>query len=251
MTGYLTNDDVVGNFPEPSWQRVVFSEFESTLTSKSRPFPCVFGVTGLKSGQVRYAFPDPLTPETLAPILRDYLENARSFGKMTSLVVFGRPGPVMGMEDYRDRFWSLLAGLETLDESPRPSEICPEMDSASWEFCFHGEPIFVVCNSPAHVLRQSRRSTSFMITLQPRWVFEGLTDSDDPAILRSLRMVRDRLEKFDAIETSPFLGAYGEPDNREFQQYFIDDTNDAPKCPFHHMPRPDGASINPSKGKVA
>lgn len=251
MTGYLTKDDVFSSFQEPSWQRVVFSEFEATLTSKSRPFPCVFGVSGLKAGHVRYAFPDPLTPETLGPLLKDYLDNARGFGPMTSLVVFGRPGPVTPMEDYRDRFWSLLSGLEKLDETPRPSEICPELDSASWEFCFNGEPIFVVCNSPAHVMRQSRRSTSFMITLQPRWVFDGITDSDDPAVQRSLKMVRDRLEKFDAVGTSPLLGAYGDPENREFAQYFLDDTNEAPKCPFHSMPRQDGATQTPSKGKVA
>lgn len=251
MTGYFTKDDVFTTFNEPSWQRVVFSEFESTLTSKSRPFPCVFGVSGLKAGHVRYAFPDPMTPEALAPILADYLENARSFGTMTSLVVFGRPGPVTPMEDYRDRFWSLLAGLEAIDGKPRPAEICPELDSPSWEFCFNGEPIFVVCNSPAHVLRQSRRSTSFMITLQPRWVFEGITDSDDPAVKRSLRIVRERLEKFDAIDTSPYLGAYGDAENREFQQYFLEDTNEAPKCPFHHMPRPEAAVHPSSKGKVA
>lgn len=233
----LSKGEVCASYDNPSWQRVLFSEFEATLTSKSRPFPCVFGVTGIKADQLRYAFLDPLTPETLAPALRSYLSVARSLGKMTSLVVFGRPGPVQDIDAYRDRFWSLLDGLERLDDAPRPSAVDRKLDSASWEFCFGGEPIFVVCNTPANVMRQSRRSTAFMITFQPRWVFEGLTDSDDPAVLKALRTVRERLADFDLIEASPHLGKYGDPENREYRQYFIDDKNDTPKCPFHQLGR--------------
>lgn len=237
MTCHHSRADIRAVFAPSSWQRVLFDEFEATLLSSSRPFPCGFGVTGLKKDQVRVAFPDPLDAETLAPILRDYVANARHYGRMTSLIVFGRPGPVRDMENYRNRFWSLLDSLESLDEAPRPQTIPAELESPGWEFCFAGEPIFVVCNTPAHVLRQSRRSTSFMITFQPRWVFDGITDSDDPAVLRSLQRVRERLQTFDAIPNFPFLGRYGESENREYRQYFIDDTNEAPVCPFHKLAR--------------
>lgn len=235
MERSLSRDRVRAAFEAPSWQGVVFSEFESTLTSKSRPFPCVFGVTGLKSDQLRYAFLDPLEPETLAPVLEEYLGEARSLGRMTSLVVFARPGPVQSIESYRQKFWTILDDLERIDEAPRAEGVSRRLEDPSWEFCFAGEPIFVVCNSPAHVLRQSRRSTSFMITFQPRWVFEGITDSDDPAVQKALKTVRDRLKAFDAIEPSPTLGAYGDPENREYRQYFIDDSNQTPVCPFHQL----------------
>jgi hypothetical protein len=169
---------------------------------------------------------------------------------MTSLVVFARPGPVQGIEDYRKRFWSLLDGVESLDTKPRPADIPDALDTDHWEFCFEGEPIFVVCNSPAHVLRQSRRSTSFMITFQPRWVFEGLMNTDDPAARRSLDMVRERLETFDAIPPAPVLGHYGTPGNREYQQYFLDDSNIPAACPYHSMgKRADETPVK--KGKVA
>ncbi len=232
-----------------SWQRVLFSEFEATLTSKERPFPCIYGVAGLKSDQLRFAFPDPLTPETLAPILEGYLEEAPGLGKMTSLVIFGRPGPVQGLDDYKSRFWSLLDGLARLDRQPWPEEIPQDLDTDGWEFCFAGEPIFVVCNSPAHVLRQSRRSTSFMLTFQPRWVFDGIMDDAKPAAARALEEVRSRLADFDALPPSPTLGKYGAPGNREYQQYFLDDENTAPACPFHRMAA--GASFDTKKGKVA
>ena len=249
MTKVLNRSELLAAHSGPGWQRVVFTEFEATLTSRSRPFPCVYGVAGLRSDQLRFAFVDGVDGPSVAPILRTYLSGARSIGRMTSLVVFGRPGPVQSIETYRKRFWSLLDDLERLDDTARPADIPAEMDTEAWEFCFAGEPIFVVCNSPAHVLRQSRRSSSFMVTFQPRWVFEGITDSDDPAALKALATVRSRLAAYDAIETSPFLAKYGDPGSREFRQYFIDDTNDAPACPFHSLGS--GRRDSQQEGRVA
>lgn len=253
MAELLRKEDVAARFASASWQRIVFSEFEATLTSSARPFPCVFGVSGLKTGQLRFAFPDPMTPATVGPLLSRYLSQARGFGRMTSLVLFARPGPVQGIEDYRARFWELLDGLERDDPVPRPAGLPETLDHHLWEFCYAGEPIFVVCNSPAHVLRQSRRSTSFMVTFQPRWVFEGILDSDDAQMHRALQGVRERLAAFDAIPPAPFLGKYGAPENREYRQYFIDDTNTAPSCPFHSLgqDRAAPAQAAAKKGKVA
>ena len=250
MAEILTKVEVYETYQSPSWQSVVFAEFESTLTSKSRPFPCVFGVSGLKRDQLRYAFLDPLTPEVLAPLLKEYVRNARSFGRHTSLVVFARPGPVQNLENYRDRFWDLLDGLECIDDVERPADIPRELESDHWEFCFAGEPIFVVCNSPAHILRQRRRSTSYMVTFQPRWVFEDITDSQEPAALKALETVRERLAAFDAIAPAPHLGSYGAAGNREYQKYFIDDTNDVPRCPFARLGE-DKSKDDLQKGKVA
>ena len=250
MAALLSKTEINDAFGPSSWQRVIFAEFEATLTSKARPFPCVFGVTGHKTDQIRYAFPDPMDAASVGALLDAYLPQARDLGRMTSLVVFARPGPVQHIESYRQRFWALLDDLERQDDTPRPAEVADEIDMPSWEFCYRGEPIFVVCNTPAHVLRQSRRSSGVMITFQPRWVFEGITDSEAPSAKRSLRMVRDRLADFDAIPTAPFLGSYGEPENREFRQYFIDDSNAPPECPFHRLGAPTTGTTE-KKGKVA
>jgi len=249
MSKILSKSEVQCEYDMPSWQRMVFSEFEATLDSKSRPFPCVFGVSGFKTDQLRYAFLDPLTSSSVAPLLEHYVANARTFGRMTSLVLFSRPGPVQNIESYRQQFWTLLDELSAMDSHEQPKGVAHQLDDPTWEFCFAGEPIFVVCNSPAHVLRQSRRSTSFMVTFQPRWVFDGITDSDDPAILRALETVRTHLSNFDAVSPAPYLGKYGARDNREYQQYFIDDRNAAPVCPFHAL----GAArkSDSDEGKVA
>lgn len=249
MKLYENRRDILATPDRAPWERVVFSEFEATLTSRARPFPCVFGVAGLKADQLRYAFLDPLDADTVAPVLRDYIAEARDLGRMTSLVLFARPGPVQAIDAYRERFWALLDGLARIDGGPRPDGVSETLDHPSWEFCFAGEPIFVVCNTPAHVLRQSRRSTAFMVTFQPRWVFEGITDDPAPEARRDIAEVRNRLAAFDALPPAPYLGAYGDPENREFRQYFIDDTNDTPACPFARLgaPRDDISR----KGKVA
>ena len=250
MSRLLSKTEIQSRYEQPGWKRMVFAELEATLESKSRPFPCVFGVSGFKTDQLRFAFLDRLSADAVAPLLQEYLANARSFGRMTSLVLFARPGPVLGIEAYRQQFWSLLDDLEALDPTPRPSGVSERVNDASWEFCFAGEPIFVVCNTPAHVLRQSRRSTSFMVTFQPRWVFEGITDTDDPAMQRALLKVREHLSNFDAVSPAPFLGKYGDPENREYQQYFIDDSNRVPGCPFHELGKARDKHET-GKGKVA
>lgn len=247
MNNHISVADVADSYPEQSWQRLVFADLESTLTSKTRPFPCVFGASAIKSHQLRAAFVDPLTPEHLGPILRDYLSNARDYGRMTSLVVFARPGPVRDMRSYESQLWTLLDGMERMDTTPRPSDIPREIDHPNWEFCFAGEPIFVSCATPSHVLRPSRRSATFVAIFQPRWIFKGIMDSDEPAVQNSLQNIRNRIMAYDAVPVFPHLGSYGDPEAREHLQYFIYDTNEKPSCPFHKL----GQSATPSEGEVA
>jgi uncharacterized protein len=97
---YLRKNEVASSFPVSSWQSVMFSEFEAQMSSESRPFPCVFGVTGHRQDQLRYLFLDPYDPEILGDQLGHYVSQARSFGPNTSLVVFTRPGPVQTMDAY-------------------------------------------------------------------------------------------------------------------------------------------------------
>jgi FPC/CPF motif-containing protein YcgG len=104
-----------------------------------------------------------------------------------------------------------------------------------WEFSFAGEPIFVVCSTPAHVTRQSRRSSAFTLTFQPRWVFEKILGTEKAAEA-AFAEVRKRLIPYDSTPPSPLLGRYGRRDGREYQQYFLYDENHAPpECPFHQL----------------
>jgi hypothetical protein len=81
-------------------------------------------------------------------------------------------------------------------------------------------------------MRQSRRSSTFMLTFQPRWVFEKILGTEKAASA-AFAEVRKRLIPYDSTSPSPLLGRYGNSDGREYQQYFLPDDNHAQTgCPF-------------------
>jgi len=75
-----------------------------------------------------------------------------------------------------------------------------------------------------------------MLTFQPRWVFDNILGSERAAEL-AFAKVRSRLVAYDLLAPSPALGRYGDPGTREFQQYFLNDTEMPAKCPFHSLSR--------------
>jgi FPC/CPF motif-containing protein YcgG len=243
---FLRREEVIRSFPPQSWQRTVFSELGAAFESTVRPYPCIFGAAGYRADSLRFLFLERITPRALGPVLRTYLAQAREHGCHASLVIFEHPEEVRPMETYRKRFWRLLRGLARIDAHPWPTDIPRNLDDPGWEFCFSGEPVFVVCNTPAHVRRQSRRSSGFMITMQPRWVFEGITDKERSA-RAAFAAVRRRLAEYDMLEPSPSLGRYGDPETREYAQYFIADENSAPVCPMASLPSPDRRFRSPSR----
>ena len=231
---YYTVEAARQAFGPEDWQYHVFHEFQSTLRDDHRPFPCVFGVAGLRGGHLRFGFSENMTAEEVAPMLREFAQKSRGYGKYTSLVVFAQPDRVRDIDAYREYFWEFLRDLATLDRSPWPEGYPDRIQEPGWEFCFAGEPMFVVCNTPAHVARQSRRASTFMLTIQPRWVFDGVLGTP-LAAKQSIGQVRSRLERYDLMPPGPDLGLFGYPNNQEYRQYFLLDRNQPAKCPFHSL----------------
>ena len=241
---FLRRADVASKYPVGSWQSVLFSEFEAQMSSEARPFPCVFGVAGYRQDQLRYLFLDPYDVEVLGVQLAQYVSESRSCGPNTSLIVFTRPRPVQTFDAYNRKMWLTLDQLARLDKTPWPEQIPEQIDHPMWEFSFAGEPIFVVCTTPAHVIRQSRRSSSFTLTFQPRWVFEKILGTEKAANA-AFAEVRKRLVPYDSASPSPHLGRYGAIEGREYQQYFLhDDGNHAAGgCPFAKLAQSETSEI--------
>jgi FPC/CPF motif-containing protein YcgG len=240
---YLRKGEVGSNHAVSSWQSVMFSEFEAQMSSESRPFPCIFGVTGYRADQLRYLFLDPFEVEVLGTQLEHFVGESRTLGPNTSLVVFTRPRPVQTLGAYYRKMWLTLDQLARLDKSPWPETIPEQVDHPMWEFSFAGEPIFVVCSTPAHVMRQSRRSSAFVLTFQPRWVFEKILGTEKAASA-AFAEVRKRLIPYDSTSPSPLLGRYGNNEGREYQQYFLPDDNHAETgCPFAKLAQSKSSQI--------
>jgi FPC/CPF motif-containing protein YcgG len=223
----------------PTWGEGAARGLVSTLLDGGSPFPCTFAVAAAKKHALRFGFVESVHDDgtwgPLVDILAGYLECYRELGKDTSLVVLFRPDErLLGLDEYFHRFWSVLQFLHEKDSQPWPAGVPTEPEALMWEFSFGGTEVFVVCNTPAHVTRRSRHSPGFMITFQPRWVFEGL-EADTPRGARARKVIRNRVRRFDGLEPAPELGNHGEEGNREWRQYFLPDTPDdtVPGCPFH------------------
>lgn len=230
----------IQNMPIESWEKVAYEDFKKIVIDKERAFPCTLGVAGFAANQLRFGFvPGDINSQevskNIAAMLQSFIPCARTFGKNTSLVVFFDETNDLGIENYEKLFWNILNSTSALDARAWPRNIPVNPDDSLWEFSFAGEPIFVVCNTPSHKARKSRYPKNFMITFQPRWVFDGVIGDDAPNSEKIKNEIRRRLSLFDEIPPSPDLGAYGSNDNHEWKQYFLQDTN-KPRtqgCPFH------------------
>jgi len=76
-----------------------------------------------------------------------------------------------------------------------------------WEFSFAGEPIFVVCSTPAQVMRKAVGSSAFMLTFSRRWVFERSLERRKPHRPRSPKYANGLSLR--QHSPSPLLGRYG------------------------------------------
>lgn len=231
---YHTRESAEASFPTGSWQSVVYKELVGQLTSDLRPFPCTFAINGYRNDDLRFLFQEtPNIPE-FGEQLAMFLEEARSIGQNAALLYLTGMETVEPLEDYSARFWTILNELAKIDRKPWPEDIPQDLDNPEWEFCFNGEPIFVVCTNPAHVKRQSRRSSTFAMSLQPRWVFDRILFSDRAANI-VFNNIRKRMQPYDALPPSPALGRYKDPNVREAQQYVLSEDDSILRCPFHQL----------------
>jgi uncharacterized protein len=221
----------------PHWGEHALKLFKNDLLSEKDPFPCVLGVEGLKQNQLRFCFIESLEIEEIRKLsnyLKTYMGEFKQIGRNTSFVAFFKPEETKTISQYEQQFWLLLNQLHKTDNQVWPENLPTNTSHPLWEFSFHGEPTFVVCNTPAHKHRKSRYSSTFMVTFQPRWVFEGMNGSTKKG-QQIQKVVRDRLQTYDDVSPHPELAWYGNPDTREWKQYFLRDENDEglAKCPFH------------------
>lgn len=225
--------------PPEGWASRAGELFRQRMSARDNPYPCVFGVDALRKGSLRLAYVpagEPRVP-VLARALREYVEIAEGLGSRTSLVTIFEADPRLdSLEAHRSHFWWLLGQLRERDTTPWPAGIASDPEDPSWEFSYHGMPMFVVANTPYHRRRRSRYFEHLAITFQPRFVFDDLREGT-PTGDNARAVIRRRLASYDDVPQSPLLGSFGAHGNKEWAQYFLDDDNDptatAGRCPLH------------------
>ncbi|WP_459501438.1 YqcI/YcgG family protein [Bacillus sp. C1] len=232
----LDNEGMKNRLDIPRWVSEEFKNFSNVVLDPS--FPCYFGLTALKKNELRYSFLSHADWSHLPYTLLSFLELMKERPVVRrGFFLFVEPErEEQSIEHYRAYFWSVLQYLHKKDEQPWPEKIPENPDHHLWEFSFGGEPMFAFGNAPAYKQRKTRYlGNSLIIGFQPRIIFDGL-EGDRPKGAYSRQMVRERVEQWDQLPKHPNISHYGDPNHREWKQYFIGDDIEpiTSKCPFHH-----------------
>lgn len=219
----------------PEWVKEEYSTFDSILTKAD--FPCTFGMSGHKRGELRYSY---ITHDDWSALPETMKEFNQLFDEQERLIrhgffLFVEPEKKeQTLEYYREYFWNILQYLHDNDDENWPSAYPKDPDHHLWAFSFAGEPYFAFGNAPCYKQRKTRDlGNSLIIGFQPRRIFEGL-DGASKTGARSRESVRARVEKWDQLPKHPNISHYGDIEHREWKQYFIGDDIEPikGKCPF-------------------
>jgi FPC/CPF motif-containing protein YcgG len=234
-TYLLEKEDMINPSIVPNWVMEEYNTFRRTVTNQT--FPCYFGMSAEKKGELRYSFIThddwSVLPKAIEAFIRLF-----EVPKLVrhGLFVFVEPEKEeQSITYYREYFWNILKYLHENDRGPWPEKIPQDPDHHLWAFSFANEPFFVFGNAPAYKQRKTRDlGNSLVLGFQPRRIFEGLEGTSKGGMM-SREKVRERVERWDQLPKHPNISHYGDPDHREWKQYFIgDDVKPIEgKCPFH------------------
>ncbi|ELZ04968.1 hypothetical protein C481_03427 [Natrialba asiatica DSM 12278] len=113
--------------------------------------------------------------------LAKFHETYESIGEYPSLVVLFRPpeaDPAVAdepsAEAYKRQFWGVLEYLQDHDPEPWPASVLTDPEHPKCQYCFAGEPTFLVGRALFYERRRSRFTPHGLeITVQPWGVFGG------------------------------------------------------------------------------
>jgi len=221
------------------WKIKSYNDFRENILDDNRPFPCYFAVEAEKRGHSRYIFSESAYNEDELLKVRDgiyeYIKTYRTISKRTTLVIFFKPSEsALPSEAYKEQFWHVLNFLRENDPEPWVESIPEDPYNSKWEFCFGGEPIFVVSRMPIYNARKSRYTNGGLeITLQPRGTLDDIT-GDTKKGQQVRKVIRERLEAYDDVEIHPDIGDYGVEGAYEWKQYVLPERNEESvmRCPI-------------------
>jgi FPC/CPF motif-containing protein YcgG len=242
----MTADEAVAP-AAPGWFRDSVERYRATMLDDADPYPCHFGVRGERTGVNRYTYTDGTSDDVgrVAGALVTFAELQRgdpSDVKRT-LVVFARTPTSRDRATQFAAFWSFLQSLHAVDPRPWPERVPRDPTDPRWEFCFAGEPWFVIATSPAEALRRSRRIADHPVYFfQVKRIFADL-GGETAAGHAAKRLIRRRLVAYDNAPAPTVLGDAAHSSASKWRQYFLppsqpgDDVSGDERCPFRYEER--------------
>jgi FPC/CPF motif-containing protein YcgG len=223
------------------WARAAYQELIAKVADPA--FPCTFGTTALRKGDVLVSViestDEPIVVDRLTEVLTEYADFIRQQpivkASMMPLAVLMPPPPSWRtVEDYFRNSWRLLQIVHERDPAAWPERVPTDPDDPRWSFCFGGVPFFVNFKTPMHSRRRSRRTShSYLWLVQARDGFDTVA-GDSPQGRNARRIIREKLAAYDGIPIYSELAHYGSSANREWKQYFVPDGDEpiTQTCPF-------------------
>ena len=203
-------------------------EFVSKVSDAA--FPCPFAAGAISRDELVFASvrgttrPVPAVATRIVELSRLIAERPMTVGAL--FVAHPGAGDVAEETTF---VTELLDHLTDLAAADWPAAAPRDRRDPRWSLWVGGVELFVNVSSPGHGPRRSRNLGRTM-TLLVQW--RGAFD-DYPAGHPVRRTIRRRVEAYDGIPPHPALGAFGEEDNHEVDQYYLGPAN----AVTHHLDR--------------
>jgi len=221
------------------WQRSAFEEISRTLSQDD--FPCLFARKALAAGSIHYAFCDTRDGEGFSQA-RHALCAYTAFVKSVPvqeriyqplILVLGEAG--RAAKEQHSLGWRALRWLYEHDPLAWPDHVPADPEDPEWSFCFNAVPLFVNMSSGVHLQLRSRNlGRNLVLVINPRENFDVVANIGSSKGRAIRKRIRERVEAFNGKKPSAVLGFYGDPENREWRQYQLEEAgHPAPaRCPL-------------------
>lgn len=230
----FSKHDISDNVHVPKWLKQEYQNFQHKVLDPG--FPCQFGTVAEKQKKIYYAYLHHKEDPMLSQILSEFLEINRKFNNSLGLALFLPPEENrLSFEAYQSCFWDILDLLHKKDTLSWPEEQIENPNEPLWNFCFHGEPLFIFANFPAYQNRKSRNlGNSMVIMMQSIDVFNGI-EPGSPTGTKTRLNIRERIKEFDGIQPHPNLGHPRAVVKHPWKLYVLSDDMEKERgqCPFH------------------
>jgi FPC/CPF motif-containing protein YcgG len=198
-----------------------------------RTFPCHFGTEALLRGGLFFtSVSSTRTSELtkLAEVIDQFATASAGLPMRSALIAFVDTRGSEQLAEDEATFWRVLRYL--YHESNSADNDDPS--TPQWSFPFRTHRLFFNGHSPHYHRRRSRSATDTVHIVIQTVQNLGLLTGQSRQAVAAANEIRAKVDRYDAIPRSPQLAHHGTPDNLDWRQFWLLDSNrpDTRTCPL-------------------